>query len=257
MDKASLTGIICGLTLIIVSILIGGDLQSFVNLPGLMIVIGGTLAAILITFPFDDVKSACKAAIFVFTSKNIDSNEMVSTMVEICTVSRKQGLVALGKLEFESAFLKKACMLIADGAKEDIIRDTLNIEIDSMKQRHTIQQDVFVKMAAFAPAFGMLGTLIGLVQMLQNLSDPDSVGPSMAVALLTTFYGSFFAFMICGPIAGKLKARTMKEVISLEIMFEGATSIVKENNPMMVYEKLSSYIPTKLRRGMETKKRKK
>ena len=143
-------------------------------------------------------------------------------------------------------------MLIADGAKEDIIRDTLNIEIDSMKQRHTIQQDVFVKMAAYAPAFGMLGTLIGLVQMLQNLSDPDSVGPSMAVALLTTFYGSFFAFMICGPIAGKLKARTTKEDISLEIMFEGAVSIIKENNPMMVYEKLSSYIPTKLRRQIKT-----
>ena len=252
MDKASLTGIICGLTLIIVSILIGGDLQSFVNLPGLMIVIGGTLAAILITFQFDDVKSACKAAIFVFSSRKLDANEVVATMVELCKVSRKQGLVALSRLEFESAFLKKACMLIADGAKEDIIRDTLNIEIDSMKQRHTIQQDVFVKMAAFAPAFGMLGTLIGLVQMLQNLSDPDSVGPSMAVALLTTFYGSFFAFMICGPIAGKLKARTMSECISLEIMFAGATSIIQENNPTMVYEKLSSYIPTKLRRQIKT-----
>ncbi|MBT3184191.1 MAG: motility protein A [Nitrospina sp.] len=252
MDKASLTGIICGLTLIIVSILIGGDLQSFVNLPGLMIVIGGTLAAILITFQFDDVKSACKAAIFVFSSRKLDANEVVATMVELCKVSRKQGLVALSRLEFESAFLKKACMLIADGAKEDIIRDTLNIEIDSMKQRHTIQQDVFVKMAAYAPAFGMLGTLIGLVQMLQNLSDPDSVGPSMAVALLTTFYGSFFAFMICGPIAGKLKARTMSECISLEIMFAGATSIIQENNPTMVYEKLSSYIPTKLRRQIKT-----
>jgi chemotaxis protein MotA len=252
LDKASLTGIICGLTLIIVSILIGGDLQSFVNLPGLMIVIGGTLAAILITFQFDDVKSACKAAIFVFSSRKLDANEVVATMVELCKVSRKQGLVALSRLEFESAFLKKACMLIADGAKEDIIRDTLNIEIDSMKQRHTIQQDVFVKMAAYAPAFGMLGTLIGLVQMLQNLSDPDSVGPSMAVALLTTFYGSFFAFMICGPIAGKLKARTMSECISLEIMFAGATSIIQENNPTMVYEKLSSYIPTKLRRQIKT-----
>jgi chemotaxis protein MotA len=252
LDKASLTGIICGLTLIIVSILIGGDLQSFVNLPGLMIVIGGTLAAILITFQFDDVKSACKAAIFVFSSRKLDANEVVATMVELCKVSRKQGLVALSRLEFESAFLKKACMLIADGAKEDIIRDTLNIEIDSMKQRHTIQQDVFVKMSAYAPAFGMLGTLIGLVQMLQNLSDPDSVGPSMAVALLTTFYGSFFAFMICGPIAGKLKARTMSECISLEIMFAGATSIIQENNPTMVYEKLSSYIPTKLRRQIKT-----
>jgi chemotaxis protein MotA len=257
LDIASLTGIICGLSLIVISILIGGDLQSFVNLPGIMIVVGGTLAAILITFQFDDVKAACKAAVFVFTSGKVDSNEMVATMVELCDVSRRQGLVALSNLTFESAFLAKACMLIADGAKEDVIRDALNIEIDSMKQRHAIQQDVFVKMAAFAPAFGMLGTLIGLVQMLQNLSDPDSVGPSMAVALLTTFYGSFFAFMICGPIAGKLKSRTMNEVINLEIMFQGATSIIQENNPMMVYEKLSSYIPTKLRRSMERKKPKK
>jgi chemotaxis protein MotA len=124
-----------------------------------------------------------------------------------------------------------------------------------MKQRHAIQQDVFVKMGAFAPAFGMIGTLIGLVQMLQNLSDPSSVGPSMAVALLTTFYGSFFAFMICGPIAGKLKSRTASEVMNLEIMFQGAASIVQENNPMIVYEKLSSYIPLSSRRAMAEKKK--
>jgi chemotaxis protein MotA len=254
LDKASLTGIVCGLSLIVISILIGGDLSSFVNLPGLMIVVGGTLAAILINFQFDEVKAAFKASVFVFSSQKLDANEMVATMVDICTVSRRQGLVALSKLDIESTFLKKACNLIADGADEDIMKDTLNIEIDSMKQRHAIQQDVFVKMGLFAPAFGMLGTLIGLVQMLQNLSDPDSVGPSMAVALLTTFYGSFFAFMICGPIAGKLKSRTATEVTNLEIMFEGAASIVQENNPMMVYEKLSSYIPTKLRRAMSDKK---
>ena len=256
MDKASLTGIIAGLSLIAVSILLGGDLMSFFNAPGLMIVIGGTLAAILINFQFDDVKSAFKAAVFVFKSQKLDPNDMVATMIELCTISRKQGLVGLSKMEIEDAFLKKACMLISDGAKEDVIKDTLNIEIDSMKQRHAVQQDVFVKMGAFAPAFGMIGTLIGLVQMLQNLSDPSSVGPSMAVALLTTFYGSFFAFMICGPIAGKLKSRTASEVVNLEIMFEGAASIVQENNPMLVYEKLSSYIPTKLRRAMEEQKRK-
>ena len=111
-------------------------------------------------------------------------------------------------------------MLIADGTKEDVMRDALNIEIDSMKQRHAVQQDVFVKMGAFAPAFGMIGTLIGLVQMLQTLDNPDAVGPAMAVALLTTFYGSFFAFMICAPMAGKLKARTAAEVVYLQIMFE-------------------------------------
>ena len=255
MDKASFTGIVAGITLIAVSILLGGDLMSFFNFPGLMIVVGGTLAAILINFQLADVKAAFKAAALVFKTQKLDPNELIATMVELCTVSRRQGLVALSKMQIEDRFLKKACGLISDGAKEDVIRDALNIEIESMKQRHAIQQDVFVKMAAFAPAFGMIGTLIGLVQMLQNLSDPSSVGPSMAVALLTTFYGSFFAFMICTPIAGKLKSRTGSEVMNLEIMFEGAASIVQENNPMIVYEKLSSYVPSNSRRAMAEKKR--
>jgi chemotaxis protein MotA len=253
LDIASLTGVISGLTLIISAIFIGGDIQTFLNIPGLMIVIGGTLAATLITFQFDDVKSAFKAAIFVFSSSKDDSNDMVSTMVELCTLSRRQGIVALSKLEIESDFLKKACNLIADGSKEDMMRDTLNIEIESMKQRHFIIQDVFKKMGLYAPSFGMIGTLIGLVQMLTKLNNPETVGPSMAVALLTTFYGSLLASLIFNPIAGKLRARTLMEVINLEIIFEGAASIIQDNNPMLVYEKLSSYIPTKRRRAMQQK----
>ena len=119
MDIASLAGIISGLILIISAILIGGDVQTFMNIPGMMIVIGGTLAASLITFQLDDIKSAFKAAVFVFSSPKEDSNDMVSTMVELCTLSRRQGIVALSKLEIESDFLKKACNLIADGSKED------------------------------------------------------------------------------------------------------------------------------------------
>lgn len=253
MDIASLTGIISGLILIITAILIGGDIQTFFNVPGMMIVVGGSLAATLITFQFDDVKSAFKAAIFVFSSSKDDSNDMVSTMVELCTLSRRQGIVALSKLEIESDFLKKACNLIADGSKEDMMRDTLNIEIESMKQRHFIIQDVFKKMGLYAPSFGMIGTLIGLVQMLTRLNNPETVGPSMAVALLTTFYGSLLASLIFNPIAGKLRARTLTEVINLEIIFEGAASIIQDNNPMLVYEKLSSYIPTKNRRAMQQK----
>jgi chemotaxis protein MotA len=222
LDIASLAGIISGLTLIISAIFIGGDVQTFMNIPGMMIVIGGTLAATLITFQFDDVKSAFKAAVFVFSSSKDNSNDMVSTMVELCTLSRRQGIVALSKLEIESDFLKKACNLIADGSKEDMMRDTLNIEIESMKQRHFIIQDVFKKMGLYAPSFGMIGTLIGLVQMLTKLNNPETVGPSMAVALLTTFYGSLLASLIFNPIAGKLRARTVMEVINLEIIFEGA-----------------------------------
>lgn len=253
MDRASFAGIILGVSLIVGAILMGGEVRLFVNYPGMMIVFGGTIAATLLTFQFDDVKSAFKAAFFVFSQKKEDPNDMIETMIEICTISRKQGLVALSKLEIEQAFLKKACNLIADGSQENMIRDTLMIELDSMKQRHFIIQDIFKKMALYAPSFGMIGTLIGLIQMLNQLSNPETIGPLMAVALLTTFYGSMLATLLFNPIAGKLKARTMLEVSNLEIIFEGAVSILESNNPLMVYEKLSSFIPSKLRRPMQKK----
>lgn len=248
MDAASLIGILSGLSLIIGAIFIGGDFHNFINVQGMMIVFGGTIAATLITFQFKDVVSAFVAAIFVFSEKKLDPNDMVETMIELCTISRRQGLIALSRLEIEDDLLRKACNLIADGSKEDLIRDTLNIEIESMKQRHFIVQDVFRKMALYAPSFGMMGTLIGLVQMLSQLSNPETIGPAMAVALLTTFYGMLLATLFFLPIAGKLKDRTLVEVINLEIIFEGAISILEDNNPVFVYEKLSSYIPAKKRR---------
>ena len=253
MDFASFIGIISGLFLIISAIMIGGGVDSFINIPGLMIVLGGTVAATLITFQMKDVISSIRAAIFVFSEQKKDSNDMVATMVELCTLTRRQGLKSLSTLDTDSDFLKKAANLIADGTKEELMRDTLSIEIESMKQRHFIIQDVFKKMAMYSPSFGMLGTLIGLIQMLSELSNPETVGPSMAVALLTTFYGMVLATLLFNPIAGKLKQRTLVEVINLEIIFEGAISILQDNNPILVYEKLSSYIPNSLRRPMKQK----
>ena len=251
MDIASLTGIVAGLGLILSAILMGGDFSLFVNIPGIMIVVGGTLSATLLTFPLNDVMSAFKAAVFVFSSKQDNPNDMVFTMIELCKITRKEGLVGLSKTKSDHAFITKACMLISDGADEKIISDTLTIEIDAMKERHFIVQDVFTKMNAYAPAFGMIGTLIGLVQMLANLADPSSVGPAMGVALLTTFYGAVLAFMIFGPIAGKLKSITAKEVMNLQIIFDGASAITQDANPRMVYEKLSSYIPSSQRKALE------
>ena len=251
MDIASLTGIVAGLGLIISAILMGGDFSLFVNIPGIMIVVGGTLSATLLTFPLNDVLSAFKAAVFVFSSKQDNPNDMVFTMIELCKITRKEGLVGLSRTKTDHAFIAKACMLISDGAEESIISETLTIEIDAMKERHFIVQDVFTKMNAYAPAFGMIGTLIGLVQMLANLADPSSVGPAMGVALLTTFYGAVLAFMIFGPIAGKLKSITAKEVMNLQIIFDGASSITQDANPRMVYEKLSSYIPSSQRKALE------
>lgn len=248
MDIGSLLGVISGLALIIGAIFIGGDIHNFINVPGMMIVGGGTIATTLLTFQFKDVFAAFKAAYFVFSKDKEDPNDAVSTMIKLCHISRKQGLLELGKIKTKSGFLKKACGLISDGSPENVIRAALLTEIDSLKLRHYIVQDVFRKMGMYSPAFGMLGTLIGLVQMLSRLQEPSTIGPSMATALLTTFYGSLMSTMFFLPIAGKLKARTVMEVINLEIMLEGAISILDSNNPVVVYEKLSSFIPERRRK---------
>ena len=255
MDLGTLIGIIVGNSLILSAMLMGGTIDMFVDVAGLMIVFGGAVSACLMAFPMKDVISAFKAAIFCMTADKMEPNAMVATMVDLCTVTRKNGLVALSKMKFEEDFLRKAANLIADGTKEEIIRETLTIEIDAMKQRHAVIQDVFSKLAAYCPAFGMIGTLIGLVQMLANLSDPSAVGPAMAVALLTTMYGAMFANMLWNPVGAKLSSRTMTEVINLEITFEGACAILQEGNPMTVYEKLSSYIPGRERKPLEKKKK--
>ena len=250
MDFASLAGILSGIGLIISAIIIGGDVHNFINVPGMMIVFGGTVATTLLTFQFKDVINAYRAAYFVFTDGKSDSNTMVETMIKLCQLSRRVGVIELGEIRTKSRFLKKACDLIADGSTEEDIRSALRTEIESLKMRHYIVQDVFRKMGTYAPAFGMLGTLIGLVQMLSKMQNPSSIGPAMAVALLTTFYGSLLSTLFFLPIAGKLKARTFLEVINLEIMFEGAISILEVNNPIIVYEKLSSYIPARQRKPL-------
>ncbi|EGJ50593.1 MotA/TolQ/ExbB proton channel family protein [Desulfocurvibacter africanus] len=248
MDIATLGGLIIGLTMVGGAIYMGGDSFLFINLPSILIVIGGTLAAICVAFPFEEVRQAIAAGFKAFASRKVRPQEVVDIMIRVADISRREGLVALENIQTENKVLKKACQLIADNADPDIIRDTLRIEISSMKRRHRIGQEVFRKLAGFAPAFGMIGTLIGLVQMLARLDDPKAIGPAMAVAIITTFYGSVLANLIFLPIAGKLNARTLQETLHMEIIFEGAKSILENNNPRLVYEKLSSFIAPQERR---------
>lgn len=208
-----------------------------------MIVFGGTLAAVMVSFPFEEVKQAFRAAMKAFTSKGVPARDVVGTMVKIAEISRKEGIIALEKIQTTNPILKKATQLIADSADPDLIRDTVVIEIVSMKKRHNIGIAVFTRLGSLAPAMGMIGTLIGLVQMLANLADPTSIGPAMAVAILTTFYGSMLANLLFLPLAGKLKARSLQEELNLQVIFEGAKSILENNNPRLVYEKLSSFLP--------------
>ncbi|MDY0362054.1 MAG: MotA/TolQ/ExbB proton channel family protein [Desulforegulaceae bacterium] len=251
MDFGSFVGIISGLSLIFSAIFLGGEFLSFINIPGLMIVVGGTVASTLLTFEFKHVVTAFKSAALVFLSKRDNPNDAVETMIKLCKISRQQGILALSDVKTESGFLKKACGLIADGSEEATIRAALETEIDYLKMRHYNIQDVFKKMGTYAPAFGMLGTLIGLIQMLTQLANPETIGPAMAVALLTTFYGSLISTLFCLPIAGKLKSRTVNEVMNLEIMLEGSVSILNNDNPLIVYEKLSSFIPVNSRVPVE------
>lgn len=251
MDLASLIGIISGVGLIVLAIIVGGDIHNFLNIPGIMIVFGGTMAATLLTFQFNDVLAAIKSAYFVFSSPKQDPQELINTMVKLGTISRRDGLLSLVDVKTNSPFLKRVCNLIADAADEETLRSAMRTEIDSMQMRHFKVQDVFKKMGIYAPSFGMLGTMIGLIQMLSLLGEPATLGPAMAVALLTTFYGSLLATVIFLPIAGKLRSRTMQEVMNFEIIFQGAVSIRQDNNPLSVYEKLSSFVPAKKRKPMQ------
>ncbi|EPR37341.1 MotA/TolQ/ExbB proton channel [Desulfovibrio sp. X2] len=248
MDIATLLGLIVGLAMVTGAILLGGSIMDFINIPSILIVVGGSLAAISVAFPFEEVMQAFYAGVKIFASRKVRPREVVDIMVKVAEISRREGLLALENIQTENAVLKKSCQLIADNADPGLIRDTLRIEIGAMKKRHKIGQDVFRGLAAYAPAFGMIGTLIGLVQMLTRLDDPKSIGPAMAVALITTFYGSIMSNLLFLPIAGKLFARTQQEILHLEIIFEGAKCILENNNPRLVYEKLSSFIAPKERR---------
>jgi len=248
MDITTFFGIIAGVALILGAILLGGSLETFINIPGFMIVMGGTLAAISINYPLNEIIQSHFAAYKIFALRRHREIDVVNTMVKIADISRREGLLALENIKTENKFLKKACQLIADNADPLMIREMLAIEIASLRGRHHIVQDVFKRMGAYAPAFGMIGTLIGLVQMLAALDDPTAIGPAMALALLTTFYGAMLAYLFFLPMAGKLRSRSQEEILHLCIIFEGAKCILENNNPRLVYEKLSSFVPPKERR---------
>ncbi|MBU1229599.1 MAG: MotA/TolQ/ExbB proton channel family protein [Proteobacteria bacterium] len=242
MDFATLLGLITGLALVVTAIFMGGDMSIFVDLPSFMIVFGGTFGTIFVAFPFEEVSQALKAVFKAFASRKVQVREVVATMVKIADISRREGLIALENVKTENMVLKKACQLIADNADPGLIHSTLSIEISSMKRRHKVGEEVFKRLGSLAPSFGMIGTLIGLVQMLANLADPKSIGPAMAVAIITTFYGTILATVIFLPIATKLRARTLQEEVHLAVIFEGAKSILENNNPLLVSEKLSSFL---------------
>ncbi|NLJ67188.1 MAG: motility protein A [Clostridiales bacterium] len=245
MDVSTLAGIVAGVAFIIVGIILGGTLQSFYDLPSIMIVFGGTIAATMVSYPFRRLISFTKVVKKLFLTSDEKPQEAIVRIIELANIARKEGLLALEEAAYgtDDPFLQKGILLIVDGTDPELVKNILETELDFVEERHQEGQGIFETMASLAPAFGMIGTLIGLINMLKNLDDPSTLGPSMSVALVTTLYGSMLANLFFTPMAIKLKYKSSQEILLKEIMLEGMLSIQAGENPRIIEEKLKAFLP--------------
>ncbi len=254
MDFATLIGIISGIGLVISSIMLNSGLELFWSPPSAMIVLGGTFAATLIAYPINELFRVIGHFVKVFVTKRTDHYELIDTMVGICNVARKGGVLAIESRlnQIENSFLEKGLRLTIDGKDEATVNGLLRREINQIQKSHKDGWDIFNQMGKFAPAFGMIGTLIGLIQMLSDLGDVNTVGPKMAVALITTFYGALLANLVFIPVTVKLRRRSSTETLEMNLILEGITYIRKGVNPRFMKEVLENYLDSYL--GKKIKK---
>lgn len=252
MDLSTIIGLISGIILVTWGIMDAGKLSWFWSFSSLLIVVGGTIAAIFIAFPLKKVLSTMKVVKKAFSNSTYEIATIINKIVSLANVARREGLLALEEAveEIEDAFLQKGVMLIVDGTDPELVKNILETEIAFLEERHNEGKSIFDTMGTLAPAFGMIGTLIGLVAMLKQLDEPSTIGPSMAVALLTTLYGSLIANMLCIPIARKLKLKSREEILLKEIMIEGLLSIQAGENPRIIEEKLKAFLPPSIRESL-------
>ena len=249
MDIATIIGFVAGVSLVAITVLLTGDPTVFLNLPSIVLVFGGTLAATLINFPLSDVLSTFNTVKNAFVHKTVLTELLIQRLVEFATVARREGILALESYaaKTEDPFMQRSIQLAIDGTSPELIKDILTTEIAFMEDRHSMGQSILSAMAAFSPAFGMIGTLIGLVAMLATLEDPSKIGAGMAVALLTTLYGAVLANLVFLPSVGKLKVRTATELLQKEIIIEGILSIQSGDNPRVVEQKLKAFVSPAIR----------
>lgn len=254
MDLATIIGLILGFTFVIGGILLSGEISAFWHIPSIVIVFGGTLASTLISYPLDSFFKINKVVSKAFATKQTSPDDIIEEIINLANIARKEGLLSLEEYgeKIDDEFLQKGIMLIVDGTDPELVRNILETELVFIEERHSEGQGMFETMAAFAPAYGMLGTLIGLINMLRDLKDPNSIGPNMAVALVTTFYGSLLANLIFTPLANKLSVRSKKEILVKELMVEGLLSVQAGENPRIIEEKLKTFIPPEMRRDYKS-----
>lgn len=243
MDLATVIGFVLCMVAVVGSIFVGGDLLAFVDIPSVLCVGLGVIGATFIKWPMEKIK-----LIFTISMKSIfyvpsDLKETIEEIGKLAETARRESVFALEKVQIDDPFMKKAMTLAADNRPPEVISSILQLEIDAMGERHKIGQDIMQGIADDGPAFGMIGTLIGLVIMLGNLSDQAAIGPAMAVALLTTFYGSMIANIFANPVKNKLGIRSANEIARMTIIIAGTLGIVAGENPRLIKEKLNAFLP--------------
>ena len=247
MDIASLVGLILGAVMVVFGILSSGGniVEDFMDLPSVIITIGGSLAGTLASHKLADFISGLKGIGLAMKEPSVgDASEVISNIINLSNISRKEGLLALEEAthDMDDEFLKKGINLVVDGTDPDLVRGILETDLINLEARHKKVIGFWEKWTELGPAWGMIGTLIGLVNMLKNLTDSSSIGPNMAVALLTTLYGSLIANWLAGPTAAKLKVNNDMEIMMREITVEGLLSIQAGENPRVIEEKLKSFL---------------
>jgi len=244
MDIATIVGVLFGLVVVIGAIIAGGGWQSFLHVPSLAITIGGMLCATMIHFSLPQFLGIFSIIKKTIVAKVPSSSELIQKMVNFAAINRRDGALALEQeiRNLDDLFFVKGLQMLVDGQELENIRKLMALEIQYLQDRHSTGKKILEFMGAAAPAFGMIGTLIGLVQMLRNLSSPESIGSGMAVALLTTFYGAFAANLIFIPLAGKLGIYSKAEVTAMEMITEGICAIAQGENPTAVREKMQAFI---------------
>ncbi|MBQ8982875.1 MAG: motility protein A [Lachnospiraceae bacterium] len=258
MDIATIIGLVLCVVLMIFGITYKdggfnfGLLKNFVDVPSILITIGGTFMCVLASNPLKDFIAGLKSATVVLKVNNYDETAIIRQIIDLSNVARKEGLLALEESanSLEDEFMKKGILLIVDGTDPELVRNILETEIVNIDVRHKKNIGFWKTIGAMGPAWGMIGTLIGLINMLRDLSDPDSIGPNMSVALITTLYGSVLANWLSAPLASKMGMNSDAEIMMKEVMIEGLLSIQAGENPRVIEEKLKSFLSPAVRNSM-------
>jgi len=246
-DLATLVGIIGALALIAVSMVLSGEIGIFVNAPSLLIVVGGTLFAVMAKFNLGQYFSAFKVGAKSLFYRSEDPMELIEEIVELADAARKGGLLSLEGKEVSNSFLQKGIQLLVDGHDPEVVKTMLAKDRYLAEERHRGGAAIFYSLGDVSPAMGMIGTLVGLVAMLSNMEDPQAIGPAMAIALLTTLYGTLLANVVFNPIADKLTLRAEEEALIQSLVIDALLAVQSGQNPRVIDSMLRTYLPERKR----------